>query len=380
VPGSMRPVLVTLLALCPALRTGWAQEAPAAEPQPACAPTQEAAEPDGAKPGKFLPDVAGYLSFRNLNYDYLSTHSFYREYSGSVFVSKTLGRWSFHSEFNAGNAPEYDSEGIHLIHRRPSLSVKLDSAFLNYNWRDWLQVRAGFLFVPAYWRTHRYQSTTLTVDEPLTDQNVFPTAFKGLMIHGEKYFEEAGFSYALCAGNSQEPDLNDPQETHYRSGAVGGKLVLHLPTRHFLDHFDIGYQQLREQHKRTGSQQDTYGAELRLEKGRAAFLGEFAYASIGPGTLGPSFFRREYFRQGFYLQPSYRITRQLFAVARYDRLNGNSRRGSLSGLARQLAGLTYRPVPALSLKLEADRLEPRRGRLPPYYGVSVGIVYFFHLP
>ena len=26
-----------------------------------------------------------------------------------------------------------------------------------------------FFFIPTYWRTHRYQSTTLTVDEPLID-------------------------------------------------------------------------------------------------------------------------------------------------------------------------------------------------------------------
>jgi hypothetical protein len=87
-------------------------------------------------------------------------------------------RWRFHSEFNADTAPEYDSEGIHLFAPRPSLSVKLDSAFVNYNARDWLQVQAGFLFIPTYWRTHRYESTTLTVDEPLIDQNVFPTALK----------------------------------------------------------------------------------------------------------------------------------------------------------------------------------------------------------
>src|ERR1700722_1334838 len=106
---------------------------------------------------RFPLDLAGYVNFRYLNDDALQEHNFYREYSGSLFLSKTLGRWRFHSEFNADTAPEYESEGIHLFHRHPSLSVKLDSGFVNFNARDWLQLQAGLVFIPTYWRTHRYQ-------------------------------------------------------------------------------------------------------------------------------------------------------------------------------------------------------------------------------
>jgi hypothetical protein len=140
----------------------------------------------------FPIEVAGYIDFRYLNDDALQEHDFYREYSTSLFLSKTIGRWRFHSEFNATTAPQYESDGIHLFRRRPSLSIKLDSGFVNYNARDWLQFQAGLLFIPTYWRTHRYQSTTLTVDEPLIDQNVFPTALKGGEIYGDKYWGDAG--------------------------------------------------------------------------------------------------------------------------------------------------------------------------------------------
>lgn len=89
------------------------------------------------------------------------------------------------------------------------LTIELQTASANYNWRDWLQGEAGFLFVPTNWRTHRYQSTNLTVDEPLIDQNVFPTAFKGIMLHGDKYFEDGGFSYQIYGGVSQELEIFD---------------------------------------------------------------------------------------------------------------------------------------------------------------------------
>lgn len=154
-------------------------------------------------------ELAGYVNFRYLNDDALQEHKFFREYSASLFLSKTIGRWRFHSEFNANTSPEYDSDGIHLFPRRPSLSVKLDSAFVNYNQRDWLQVQAGFLFIPTYWRMHRYQSTTLTVDEPLIDQNLFPTALKGGAVYGDKYFEDGGVSYVVYAGVDQQSQFEE---------------------------------------------------------------------------------------------------------------------------------------------------------------------------
>ena len=165
---------IKMFSLCVAVAmAGLAQEPPSS----GNAQVQEVPPVQETSPTRSFPlDVAGYVDFRYLNDTALQEHDFFRQYSASLFFSKTIGRWRFHSELNADTAPEDDSDGIHLFAPRPSLSVKLDSAFVNYNARDWLQMQAGLLFIPTYWRTHRYQSTTLTVDEPLIDQNVFPTA------------------------------------------------------------------------------------------------------------------------------------------------------------------------------------------------------------
>jgi len=327
-------------------------------------------------PRKFPLDVAGYLSFRTLNDDSFYKHEYYREYAGSLFLSKKAGRWLFHSEFNANSALEFDTDGIHIVPRISHLSVKLQNAFVNYNWQDWLQAEAGYLFVPTYWRTHRYQSTNLTVDEPLIDQNIFPAVFKGVMLHGDKYFEHGGFSYQIYGGLSQEPEVFDPESTDTEvdtSWAVGGKLVTHVPSRHFLNAFDIGYHRLEQRFSDRSESLD--GAELRIEKDRIRFLGEFAHMSAIPSNG-----QARFFRQGYYLQTSYRIARQVFAVAQYDWLNSDSRTAARSGLGRQSLGVTYRPQPPLSLKVELDRYQAERGRQPAYYGVTVGAVYFFHLP
>jgi hypothetical protein len=324
----------------------------------------------------FPLDVAGYLAVRNLISDDLSDRNVFREYSGSTFLSKTIGRWLFHSEINANTAPEWDSEGIHLFPRISNLSVKLETASVNFNWRDSLQVQAGFLFVPTYWRTHRYQSTTLTVDEPLIDQAVFPTAFAGALLHGDKYFEEGGISYQLYGGSAQQANFEDAVVAAdlTRSRAVGGKVVWHAPSRHLFRTLDVGFLAHRGVNSDT-SRTQVYGAELNLEAGRIQVLGEFADASFGSSPSQPG-----YYRQGYYLQPSYRIAPPLFVVARYERLDRDNRDPDVNRMAKQSLGMTYRPHPAVALKLEADRFEAQRGRLPPYYGVGASLVYFFRVP
>jgi hypothetical protein len=352
-----------LLGICAVIATtGWGQQG---------TPARDESGPTAVEKSSFPIDVAGYVSFRRLNDDVLSRHTFNREYSGSLFLSKALGSWQFHSDINATSDPEYDAEGLLLFPQRPSLSIKLDSAFVNYNARDWFQIEGGFLFVPTYWRTHRYQSTTMTVDEPLMDQKIFPTAFKGAEIHGDKYLESGGLSYQIYLGESQEQQFTTL--TVDRSRAFGGKLVLHLPSRHFLNAFDIGFHRLHELYP--GLRRDQGNAvELYLEKGPVTLLAEFAHSSIRPVNGSPG-----HFREGYYLQPWYRITPKLFAVARYEFLDRDNRRPDRNALGRQSAGLTYRPVPGLSLKISAERCEPERGSLPAYYGAVMGAVYFFHL-
>jgi hypothetical protein len=368
---------VSALALCHVLCMTTATRAQSiSAPEPEQPAPQELAPSTADKVAPLPLDVAGYLAARNLGSDDLVDRSSFREYSGSIFLSKTIGRWLFHSEINANTAPEWDSEGVHLFPRTSQLSVKLETASVNLNWRDWLQLQAGFLFVPTYWRTHRYQSTTLTVDEPLIDQAVFPTAFTGAMIHGDKYLDEGGISYQIYGGSAQQANFEDAVVAAEltRSRALGGKIVWHIPGRHLFQTLDVGFQAHRALNSDT-SRTQLYGVELNVEKGPIQLLGEFADASIGasPSQAG-------YYRRGYYLQPSYRIAPPLFVVARYERLNRDSRDPDVNRMGKQSLGLTYRPIPAVSVKLEADRFEPQRGRVPPYYGVGAGLVYFFRIP
>jgi len=362
-------LLIFVCALVPiCLVAGWAQ-AP---------PTQDSGQgsPGGSMQSNSFPiEIAGYLSFRSLRDDDLQQDRVYREYSGSLFLSKTLNRWRFHAEFNANSAPGYDGNGIFLLPQRPSLGVKLDSAFVNYTFSDSLQVEAGYVFIPTYWREHRYQSTTLTVDDPLIDQNVFPTALKGGMVHGDRYFGDGGISYMVYGGLDQQTEFQAGRAGLKTEGAraVGGKLIVHLPNKQFFDTLDVAVHVLRR-YPSVQDRDDIYGTELIARKWRVEVLAEFAHASLD--IVRGS---RTYIRQGFYIQPSYRITRKLFAVARYDRVDHDSRFADESSQTRQSAGLTFRPIPAVSVKLEADRYDRQVGQ-PAYYGFTTGLVFFYHKP
>jgi hypothetical protein len=348
---------------------GWAQATPGQDSG------QSAPAGQAIQTNLFPVEVAGYLSFRSLRDDDLQQDRVYREYAGSLFLSKTLDRWRFHAEFNASSAPGYDGNGIFLIPQRPSFGIKLDSAFVNYTFSDSLQIEAGYLFIPTYWREHRYQSTTLTVDDPLIDENVFPTAFKGGMVHGDRYFGEGGISYMVYGGVDQEAEFQSGGQALKTEGAraVGGKLIGHLPSREFFDTFDVGLHALRR-YAGENDRDDIYGAELIARKQRVEVLAEFAHDSL-------DIFRgsRAYIRQGFYIQPSYRLTKKLFAVVRSDRVNHDSRFADESSQSRNSAGLTFRPVPALSLKLEVDRYQAQTGQRASY-GITTGLVFFFHKP
>jgi len=149
--------------------------------------------------------------------------------------------------------------------------------------------------------------------------------------------------------------------------------VAHLPTAHNFNVMDFGAQYL-DQKFSNGKAARIYGFESRVEKGRMALLAEFAHGSVLGENGG-----RLYMKQGLYVQPSYRLLRNLFGVYRFDVLTIDSRNTDRGALTRHTAGLTYRPIANLSLKSEYNRFEFTQGEHPTYSGASAGVVYYFLL-
>ncbi len=358
---------------------------------PLRAQTTASSPPDPPKKAVLPFDVSGYLSFRQIKGEDPGSRDAFREYSFSLFLDKTVGKWNFHSEFNTEKSPHFDNDGI--LFGPDSIKAHLHTAWVNFQQSDELQLRAGFLFVPTYWRTHRYQSTTLTVSDPLIDRRIFPVGVVGAMGYGSKRFDDGGFAYSVYGGVAPRvpaPELptvggdaetgdagtedHATSEAEFEAGrarSIGGTFLAHVPNGHNLNVTDIGVHYLYQKYS-DGKGARIYGFESRIEKSRLALLAEFAHSSILEENG-----ERLYLKQGFYVQPSYRLLRNLFGVYRFDVVNLDSRNTERGNLTRHTAGITYRPIANLSLKAEYNRFEFTQGEHPTYSGASAGVVYYF---
>ncbi len=341
----------------------------AADPAPAPGPTiaapviELARELDQPRP----VDISGYFNTRYFNDSRPRSPGRFQAHVVSLFFGKELGKWRFFSEFELEYAPKFAGDGSELSTSRGE--ILLETAWLNYLHRDWLNSRVGYLLVPTYWRVHHYPSIALTVTNPLIDKRIFPGALTGVSVEGSKYLGEAGFSYALFGGNGRGPDQGRSDVDDHK--ATGGKFLFHAPTGGVFDVFDAGMISYRDKLS-SGERERIYGFESRIEKGRLGFLGEFAHADISPSQSG-----RAFFREGFYLQPWVRVSRRAHLVYRYDTLNFDSLRPHSRNARQHLFGVNYRPIPTLSLKLEFQRQRSRGRQGSAYNGFAAGAAFFF---
>ena len=312
-------------------------------------------------------DLSGYYSFRYLNDTRPASPGSFQSHVASLFFGKQMGKWRFHSEAEFEYAPVFEGNGASVTSARGE--VLLETAWLNYSHQDWLNARAGLLLVPTYWRVHHYPSTTLTVENPLIDKQIFPASIVGTMIHGSRYRGEAGVDYTFYVGNGRGADPGRQDSNDHK--ASGGTFLVHVPHRQLFDTLDLGLQWYRDK-LAGGERERIYGFESRIEEGRAGFLAEFAHADIGPSAGS-----RRWFREGYYLQPSFRVTPRTHLLYRYDRLNYDSRLSHSRDLSRHTVGLNFRPVPTISLKLEFQRYLPEDRNRERYSGLAAGIAFFF---
>jgi len=323
----------------------------------------------GADSAKQTPfDVSGYVGTRRITDDDIEHEMRVQEYTAALFLSKSVGRWNFLSEIQVHNLKQGSIDGLPLGPRRAGAQVQ--TAWGNYRFRDSFQLRAGHQLVPTYWRLHRYQSTTLTVEDPLLDSNVFPASFDGVAAHGSHFGDLASVSYSVYGGSGNRISPVEEAGRFRRTAAIGSVVSVGLAPRRAVESLELGYSRFAERYSAT-SNNHAQGVQMHGERGRLTWLAEFAHSRFR--EVGVS---RPFTRQGYYAQPSFRIRSNLFGVYRYDNLRMN-----LSDFQdhyrRHTAGVVYRPVPALSLKANYVRYSYRSDHLGGFTGINAAIVYFF---
>lgn len=285
----------------------------------------------------------------------------------SLLIDKTVENWQFHTELEFEYGPDFTT--FRTPQGPDSTDIGIENAWVDYTYKDLFHVKAGIVLTPTYWALHHYPSIALSVQNPLIHEQIFPKSIVAAMAHGSHYFEKGGFDYSVYAGAGF--DFRDPQVQQDGRGAMGGTFLAHVPTGRIFDVFDAGVQYYRDK-PAPGDRQQIYGFENRIEKGPFEFLGEMAHASIGPqnGT-------RRLFRQGYYLEPAWRLRKRYHAYYRYDWLKLDSRDITRPFTDEHTLGLNFRPVPTLSLKLEWNSARPVGSFGPFAQGFGTGIAFFF---
>jgi hypothetical protein len=309
----------------------------------------------------------GYFSSRFTRLPVPEALPNFEQQTVSFLVDKAAANWQFHSELEYEYGPDLTTFGG--VTGAAQGHIGIEAGWLDYTYADLLRGRAGILLTPTYWALHHYPSIALTVENPLIHQRIFPANIVGAMVHGSHYFENGGFDYSVYAGNGS--GFQDSQVQQDGRGAMGGTFLTHIPTGHFFTVFDAGFQFYRDK-PAPGDRQQIYGFESHIEKGAFQFLGETAHANIGPQNGS-----RRLFREGYYLQPAWRLHKSIYAYYRYDWLKFDSRDSAHPFTDENTVGLNFRPIPTVSLKLEWNSSRPAGSLGPANQGFGTGVAFFF---
>lgn len=312
--------------------------------------------------------ISGYLSSRFSRVPAAHQPADFGQQNMSVFLDKQLGALRLHTELEY----EYGPETNPLGHPTGAASggFSAETAWLDYRYRDAVNLSGGIFLTPTYWGLHHYPSTSLTVENPLMYERIFPANIIGGMLHGSHYFADGGFDYTLYAGKGAH--YNQPESAPQDgTSATGGSFIAHVPTAHRLKTFDLGVQLYRDR-PGTGLRQQIYAFQSEVGKGPFSFVGEFAHADVN-NTGG----HRVLFREGYYLQPSLQVARRFFPYYRYDRINFDSSDPTQPAGYQHTSGLTFRPIPVVSLKVEWNQLHQAGSGAEVRNGFGAGLAYFF---
>lgn len=314
-------------------------------------------------------DVGGYL---NVQYQDLAGHPGVTNlHDVSLFVNKRLGsRWSLFTELEMGEAlavtaggdlsadPEFDVERLYADYRAgPAVTLRLGK-FLTPVGR-WNMIHAD----PLVW----------TVSRPLTTTAAFARHASGAMLYGSLPALGHDLDYWLFADNTARLDPLERREPAFETegsgltisntfdSAVGGRLVYHFVR----DRLSIGASYLHAEMSRPQPEKNLFGLDVHWQSHGVELSSEAIYRTSAGTSAAPD-------ERGAFLQAVFPLPRQLYLVARLERYRAAvlPRRTDLGTL-----GLTYRPRPPLSFKLEYRTGSGNRRAAPSGLLGSVAILF-----
>lgn len=257
----------------------------------------------------------------------------------SLFVFGDLGsRVRFFMEAEATQFWQIDSAGRVAA----ANNGDLERLYVDYLHSDAFMVRTGKFLTPVgTWNEIHPDPLTWTVSRPVASFATFPTFTTGVQAFGTWTGTTRDVDYNVFV--QRNPALDRSTGERHTEQMVGGRVRLRRGA------WEVGVPAVRYVEYETADVVTFSGADLVARTGRLEVRGEVTAGRVR-STGGNT--RAEYAE---YLQGMVALTDRLFVVGRQERAHS---RDDLTYTAGS-AGLLFRPLPAMSIKLE---FQARSGR------------------
>ncbi len=290
-------------------------------------------------------DVGGYLS---LQYESLSHRTpAFSAHDLSLFLNEHIdARWSLFAEIEMGDVLQVSEEGE--VSHNPEFDV--ERLYLDYRVSPAITLRIGKFLTPVgSWNMIHADPLVWTVSRPLTATAAFARHATGAMVYGSVPTAGHDLDYWTFVDDTAGLDPLEREEkafeipgsaldlTNNFDRALGGRLLYHF----IEDRLSLGasYVHFEMQHAR--QDKNLVGLDLSWSTRYTELTGEAVYRTAR-GWSEPD-------ERGGFLQAVVPLPGHFYLVGRYEHYSATllSTRPTIDTL-----GLTYRPGPAISVKLE----------------------------
>lgn len=265
----------------------------------------------------------------------------------SLFFSENLSnRWQIFSELEVGQALDISPNSVS---ERDS-EIDLERLYADYRATKEVTFRFGKFLTPmGHWNQIHADPLVWTVDRPLTTATPFARHATGVMLYGSFSALRNDWDYNLFIDDSDLLDPAQQKELAFEDGGAGvsphnafERAAGARISYHFLDDSaNIGASFLRYQMYDLRERKDLYGLDALWIVDRMEFSSELVYrASLGG---------LESSERGGFVQAVLPLTEHLYLLGRHERYKTALLPQSTT---INSAGLTFRPHPAIAVKLE----------------------------
>jgi hypothetical protein len=290
-------------------------------------------------------DVGGYLS---LQYESLRhQESAFSVHDLSLFLNKRIGaRWNLFSELEVGDALTVSDDG-HVAHNQ---EFDVERLYADYRFGPMVTVRFGKFLTPVgRWNMVHADPLVWTVSRPLTATAAFSRHAVGAMVYGSVPAAGHDLDYWAFVDDTAGLDPLQSEETAFEIAgssvtltnnfdrAAGGRLLYHF----IGDSLSVGASYLYFEMSEPQHDKNLLGMDFYWDSRYVTLSGEAIYRTSASWSHSDE--------RGGYLQAVVPLPRHLYLVGRHERY----RTDVLAADPRlNTLGLTYRPRPPLSFKVE----------------------------